>query len=249
VNYADFINLVAQRDLRPERPDAEDAPHLLDAIWDLAEKCWVRDPKYRPTAIGVCDIVSCILDTAALPQPTSNLSPSHTIVQLNPHPPLTPPPNLAMRGHTDFVYCATFSADGKYIASGSSDRTIRVWDAQTGNTTLGPLKHTNSVYCVTFSPNGRRLASGSHPGGAILVWDAATGQVAVGPFKGHTFFIMSVIFSPDGRRIASGSADNTIRVWDAQPLGTKQSGFIISIGKHCIRTYSLPSMHSTSQSL
>jgi WD40 repeat protein len=69
--------------------------------------------------------------------------------------------NLTLHGHTDEVYCAAFSPDGKYIVSGSRNKMVLIWDAQTGNHVLGPLKrHTKSVYCVAFSPDGRQIALG-----------------------------------------------------------------------------------------
>jgi len=199
--------LVAQRNVRPERPDDEDAPQLSDAVWELAEACWVKDPKERPTATAVCTTLSHLLETISIVRPTPNASRSR---------PSTPPPNLTLRGHTDEVWCAAFSVDGKHIVSGSIDGTIRVWNAQTGNPVLGPLKmHTEWVNCVAFSPNGRRIASGSLDK-TVLVWDAVTGKVVAGPFKGHTNLIWTVCFSPDGKQIASGSHDKTIRIWDAQ---------------------------------
>jgi WD40 repeat protein len=198
VNHPDFIELVAQRDVRPERPDIEDAPQLSDAIWTLAEKCWVTDPKQRPTAGAVCDLLSHLVD---------NIS----VAQLNPGPspfrPMAPAPNLTMRGHTGNVLCAAFSLDGKQIVSGSDDCNIRVWDAHTGNSVMGPLKiHTEAIVCVTFSPDGSQIASGSRDN-TVLVYDVAKGQAIIGPFKGCTAAIWSVSFSPDGKRIASGSGD------------------------------------------
>jgi WD40 repeat protein len=193
--------------VRPERSDAEDAPQLSDAIWDLAEACWVKDPKMRPTAAATCTILSHLLDTTSVPRTMPDASPSE---QFN------PPQNLTILGHTDKVWCAAFSVDGKQFVSGSRDRTVRLWDAQTGNTVLGPLKlHTGGVCSVAFSPNGRRISSGSKDR-TVLVWHAVTGKVVVGPFKGHTDSIWSVKFSPDGKHIASGSRDRTIRIWDAQ---------------------------------
>ena len=214
--YADFIELVAQRDVRPERPDAEDAPHLSDAIWKFAQTCWAKDPAQRPTASAVCHTLSLLHDNASIAQPNLSRKPSLMISQPSPPSPLILQTNITMQGHTDKVYCATFSPDGKYIVSGSVDRTIRLWNAQSGSPVLGPLKmHTKTVVCVAFSPSGRQIASGSHDN-TVRVWDALTGRVVAGPLKGHTNGITSVIFSPDGERVVSCSYDRTIRVWDAE---------------------------------
>lgn len=62
LHYNDFTELVARKELRPERPDDEDAPNLSDAIWGLAEQCWVHVPKKRPTADRVCSIISHLLE-------------------------------------------------------------------------------------------------------------------------------------------------------------------------------------------
>ena len=100
--------------------------------------------------------------------------------------------------------------------SGSDDKTIQVWDAQTGGQVGNPLKgHTSGVWSVAFSPDGRHIVSGSSDQ-TIQVWDAWTGGQVGNPLKGHTNWVMSVAFSPDGRHIVSGSTDQTIDVWDAQ---------------------------------
>ena len=225
INYADFIELVVQRNVRPERPDDEDAPQLSDVVWELAKSCWIKEPKERPTAAALCTTISHLLEVTPIARPTRDSSPGLSLKTLSiarPTPDVsrahlsTPPPNLIIRGHKKSIVCATFSLDGKRIVSGSADHTIRVWDAQTGNPVLGPLKmHTDWVFSVAFSPNGRRIASGSYDSD-ILVWHALTGKMVAGPFKGHTGIIWSVCFSPDGKRIASGSSDQTIWIWDAQ---------------------------------
>ena len=140
----------------------------------------------------------------------------HAQVQASPSHPSPLPQNPILHGHTNWVYCATFLPDRKYIVSGSHDQTIMIWDVQTSNLVLGSLKrHTAEVGCVAFSPNSREIASGSGDK-TILVWDAVTGTVVAGPFKGHTDLIGSVCFSPDGRQLSSASGDKTIRVWDTQ---------------------------------
>jgi len=113
------------------------------------------------------------------------------------------------------VNSIAFSPDGKRIASGSDDHTIRVWDADSGELIAGPsVGHTHGVSSVAFSPDGKRIASASFDC-TIRVWDADLGELVAGPFDGRTHVVKSVAFSLDGKRIASGSNDHTIRVWDA----------------------------------
>jgi len=67
-----------------------------------------------------------------------------------------------LQGHTSFVKSVAFSLDGRHIVSGSLDKTIRVWDAQTGAQVGNPLQgHTKEVNSVAFSPDGRHIVSGS----------------------------------------------------------------------------------------
>ena len=84
-------------------------------------------------------------------------------------------------GHTSVA----FSRDSKHIVSGSQDKTIRVWDAESGKVVVGPLKgHTNTVTSVAFSQDSKHIVSGSLDR-TIRVWDAAIGEVAVGSLKVH----------------------------------------------------------------
>ena len=123
---------------------------------------------------------------------------------------------LRLAGHDGCVTSVAFSPDGRHIVSGSGDKTVRVWDAQTGQSVMDPLKgHDNWVTSVAFSPDGRHIVSGSDDK-TVRVWDAQTGQSVMDPLKGHDDCVTSVAFSPDGRHIVSGSRDKTVRVWDAQ---------------------------------
>jgi len=119
-----------------------------------------------------------------------------------------------LTGHTDWVHSVSVSPDGTFIVSSSSDRSIRIWDIQTGKERLPPLHgHTGRVYSVTISPDGRLVASGSEDK-SVRLWDVQTG-VAVGqPMQGHSDFVNAVVFSPDALWLASGSADKTVRIWD-----------------------------------
>src|SRR5262249_1254111 len=79
--------------------------------------------------------------------------------------------HVTLKGDAGAVHSVAFSADGQRLVSGSYDRTVKVWDAQTGQETLTLKGHTNYVLSVAFSPDGKRIASGSQDK-TVKVWDA-----------------------------------------------------------------------------
>jgi WD40 repeat protein len=107
-----------------------------------------------------------------------------------------------------------FSPDGTQIASASQDRTIRLWDVQTGNPLATLTGHSGRVLTVAFSSDGTRLVSGDSDN-AVILWDAATGT-RLQVFNGHEDRVTDVAFSPDGTQVVSTSADTNVRVWNIE---------------------------------
>jgi WD40 repeat protein len=118
-------------------------------------------------------------------------------------------------GHGKPVSSATFSPDGRFLASCSADRTVRVWPIDGGPCRI-LTGHTDEVFTAAFHPDGRRLATGGRDR-AVWLWDLERREV-VARLPGHTSFVGSLAFSPDGATLASGSGDATVRLWDTTPL-------------------------------
>jgi predicted NACHT family NTPase len=124
------------------------------------------------------------------------------------------------------------SADGRRIVSGSYDKSVRVWDAHSGECLRVLTGHSSPVMSVALSADGRRIVSGSYDK-SVRVWDAHSGE-CLRVLTGHSNTVWSVALSADGRRIVSGSSDNSVRVWDAHSgeclrVLTGHSGWVRSV--------------------
>ncbi|KAM0346961.1 hypothetical protein ACHAP4_011568 [Fusarium culmorum] len=127
-----------------------------------------------------------------------------------------------LEGHTDLVSSVVFSKAGKLIASGSWDKTVKIWNVATGKEERTLEGHTDSVSSVVFSKDDKLIASGSRDK-TVKIWNVATGKEER-TLEGHTDWVNSVVFSDDGKLIASGSDGGTIKMWNVM-RGTNVKSF------------------------
>jgi WD40 repeat protein len=134
---------------------------------------------------------------------------------------------LTLDGHADFIRSAAFSPDGLRLSTASMDKSIKVWELESGKTlfTLEPsglAVFTESgpqiapvrlpMTAAAFSPDGSRLATAGADR-VIRLWNVSDGK-AIKEFIGHRMTVTAVEFSPDGRRLVSASLDHTLRLWE-----------------------------------
>jgi WD40 repeat protein/tRNA A-37 threonylcarbamoyl transferase component Bud32 len=153
----------------------------------------------------------------------------------------TRPGIATLTGHTDIVDTMAFSPDGKTLASGGADDTVRLWDVATrrqlGNALAVPASgppYSNFVAAVAFSPDGKTLASGGGDG-TVRLWNVATHQQIGTPLTSNTNFVAAMAFSRDGKTLASGGGDGTVWLWNVvtrRPIGAPlqaPSGDVFSV--------------------
>ena len=138
-------------------------------------------------------------------------------------------------GHTGRVTSLGFPADGRFLASGSFDRTVRLWDIDTGKQTAVFAGHRGGIAAIAVSPDGKSVVSGGSWDSTLILWDTETGE----QIKRHTRYtdnlirrfkiwlnksstvpnpnaIEALAFSPDGKTFVSGHRDSTLRLWEAE---------------------------------
>jgi WD40 repeat protein len=130
-------------------------------------------------------------------------------------------PELVLQtGHTQGVFALAFSPDGRLLASGGEDYSVKVWELSTGHLLRTLAGHAGEINAVTFSPDGRILASASRDK-SVKLWDATTGKL-VRTLNKHSESVLAIAFASDGRSLASWGTDNTVKFWDiATGLGVE----------------------------
>jgi WD40 repeat protein len=137
-----------------------------------------------------------------------------------------------LEGHTGRVSALAITPDGGRAISGSWDKTLRVWDLNSGRTLRTLKGHTHRVTAVTITPDGRRAVSGSG-NETLRVWDLETGTT-LHTLVVRTGFVQALAITPDSRRAVSALRDNTLHVWDLETGTTLcmlegHTGFILAV--------------------
>ena len=121
--------------------------------------------------------------------------------------------------HKTYVNCVAFSPDGKRFATGSTDKTVRIWNSATGDLESTLSSHKGAVWNLAFSPDGRLLAI-SGEDGELVLHDARPPYEARGRLEGMSTPSQAVAFSPDGKLLAAAElgdepgVSGTVRIWD-----------------------------------
>ena len=136
-----------------------------------------------------------------------------------------------MNGHAEAILATQFSPEGRYLASGSGDTTVRLWDLTTESPQATLEGHKDHVLVIAWAPNAQYIASGCKKG-QIILWSGSTGKQLGAALKGHSSFITGLSWEPlhingQARKFVSSSKDTRLIIWDAH---TRQK--LITLSNH-----------------
>ncbi|HEX7840281.1 MAG TPA: CHAT domain-containing protein [Kofleriaceae bacterium] len=119
-----------------------------------------------------------------------------------------------MEGHAAWVRACAVASDGWRVVSASWDRTLKVWDQESGRVLITLEGHDSIVTACAVTPDGQCVVSASADG-TLKVWDLESGRV-LATLEGHDDMVSACAVTPDGSRVVSGSTDGTLKVWDLE---------------------------------
>jgi WD40 repeat protein len=201
--------------LRMQYPD-QDALQLIRGAVRLSANVIERDPvQFTSQVFGR---LLPHLDMPAIERFTTKVVEGTRTPWLRQLRPTLHPPGTSLirtlEGHSGMVYDVALRGDGRCAVSASSDKTLKVWDVESGRELRTLEGHTQSVLGVALSGNGRRAVSGSYDK-TLKVWDVESGR-ELRTLQGHTKSVLDVALSGSGRRAVSASDDKTLKVWDVE---------------------------------
>ncbi|MEH2050257.1 MAG: hypothetical protein V7K70_11120, partial [Nostoc sp.] len=119
---------------------------------------------------------------------------------------------LTLPGHSDRVTVVALTHDGKQVISGSDDKTLKLWNLETGENERTFHGHGDTVNAVALTPNGKQMISGSNDN-TLKLWNLKTGECER-TFQGHSSWVRAVAFTSDDKQVISASGDGTLKLWN-----------------------------------
>ena len=158
-----------------------------------------------------------------------------------------------LKGHTQYIAGIAFSPNKKLIATGSADKTARLWNAHTGENIKTYKGHTHTVYTPVFSPDGNKLATRCNDS-ALRLWDISTGKNIITHQREKQS--VNFTFSPDSQTLALGSDAGEVSLWNTNtgekiktfaghssyvysPLYSSDGNTIVTRGKGSVRMWNV----------
>lgn len=179
---------------------------ISDELGLILDKMVINSVKERYRSVeDIMQDLKIPLSLAIIPQSSSDLA----LI----YPPITKTWQCfqTLKGHSESINCLAFNPDGKRLASGSEDKTIKIWYLQTGQDINTLVDHTEKVNCITFSPDGELLASCGWDR-YINIWNWKDRKI-ISQLTGHTNWINTLLFTPNGKFLISGGYDKTLKFW------------------------------------
>ncbi|CAO3439675.1 High-affinity carbon uptake protein Hat/HatR [Azospirillum argentinense] len=199
-------------------PKDDDVQRAGDAL-RLSAHVLVKDPHQLASQLwgrlpcGMSKGIDGLLDQAAAHAKRPWLKPRR--------PTLMPPGGALLRtltGHSLSVCAVAALPDGRHALSASTDRTLRLWNLDTGTELAIMRGHSNKIQAVAVLLDGHRAVSGSDDK-TVKLWDLDTGA-CLATLEGHSDRIRAIAVLPDGRRILTASEDDTLKLWDVDTGAT-----------------------------